>query len=279
MKLMFKTKYLCKVILGFLAIATLLSISNIANAEQASDKSVISKSSIERMGAFFNLNGNKVPTYWANPVVPTSFDATGKYKKLINKAKVFALFNAMSSGAKTINDKGVNSNPTLAFVIADHIFEGSALTSELKKNLLKKWRNTPLAEALNSSVTQTNYGDIVEGKDCSLFVSGTQINSDLSHYITISAIIIANSTMSKEDILLCFKNKSALVFGMNARPLVVDREANKQLINFIYFGYYPALLEVASACRVEELDNSLACYTRRITKKLNRILESVTSTK
>lgn len=272
MKNRIQKRSLCKFLFSVVALV-LTTVGSIA--EQSSDDSQENNSVNRAVRGFYLLNKNDVPAFWGNPVISTFYDATGRHTHTIERSRALATVYAMASRAEATRAESTEAMPTLAYVVAPTQLDGLFLAQPLKQKLEEEWENTPLFDALQEPETRVQNSGVPDGTDCLVFVSGSQNTNWPVHYILNSGIIIADTSLSEDEIYLCFQNKTAVMFGAASSNFDYDRQADPDVLSGIYFSLVPTFLELGSVCRKFEFANTLGCVARSLDARYGHLLRLI----
>lgn len=253
-----------------------LLLANLASQAVAEDQEV------PQIGAYFLLGNNYQPAAWGNPIVPVYFDEENRHEHILNRARAFIAFYAMASEelilgplAGGLFENSNNTQPTLGLVVADYSIENEKLASPLREELQTAWGNTPVSNALLENVSRYQVGNVIEGNLCSLFVKGENVGDENPSYRVDSIVILAQNALSEDDIMLCFRNKAAVMFGL--APGVFDqvKTLNPRMLMASDFGIYPQLLWNTSVCRDSSPERVLECVESGIQSGYRYMLNNV----
>ena len=229
---------------------------------------------------FFLLNENVSPAFWGRPVVSTFFDEVAGEESIADKSRMMSMFYAMASRNESDLYENSQKAPSLAYVIADYeIDAGGFLVGPLKDQLERKWKSTPIFNALQEMETRTSVNGVPDGNNCSIFVSGHQNDKPPSHYVVDSVVVFANSKMNDDDVELCLRNKTAIAFGIAASNFESERKFNPESLHGIYYSLFPTFLELSSMCRSEMENAVLTCVSESLNARYTNLLNAIDSNK
>jgi hypothetical protein len=218
------------------------------------------------IGRFFLLNNNAHPAFWGNPIVPVYFDESGEHQHILDRARAFAAFYAMASEEAPLGslaggmfENANNTPPTLGLVVADYRVENGKLASPLKEKLQAAWGNTPVSAVVSENIALYWVGGVTEGSFCSLLEKGEVVGDANTAYRVDSVVILAQTSLSEEDILLCFQNKIAMMFGLAPALFDQERTWGERISKPAQFSLFPHLLVRSPRCRRVQPKAVLEC--------------------
>ena len=220
----------------------------------------------DRARRFYLLFDNDIPPYWRSPVKVGFHDESGNSSNVLEKAKLFVEFYAMASASELIlsgNDETSTSDDySFGLVVADFTPKGEFMDPGLRQRLEGLWPNTPLFEALHQRESRLSIGNARDGDDCLIFASGSHIEGKNSRFEVNSVVILAHTRLSEDQRLLCFKNKTALAFGLFTALFDYEKNLDEIKLRETYYSSFPLFLEISGTCRKFEFDHVLACIQR-----------------
>ena len=231
----------------------------------------------DRVRYFYLLHDNDIPPYWRSPVKVGFHDESGNSSKVLEKAKLFVEFYAMASASELIlsdtDETSTRDDYSFGLVVADFTPKGEFMDPGLRQRLEGLWPNTPLFEALHQRESRVSVGNVRDGDDCLIFPSGSHIKGKNSRFEVNSVVILAHARLSEDQRLLCFKNKTALAFGLGTSTFDFEKNLNETDLRRFYYGFFPTFLEVSGTCRTTEFDHVLACIHRILEHRYSDLLK------
>jgi hypothetical protein len=206
---------------------------------------------------FFTSATTDTPIFWDSPIVPVEYDETGDHGHILARARAFAAFYAMASEEAVLGpiaggmfENVDNIAPTFGMVVADFQLENGKLTFPLKDKLETEWGDAPVAVAL----AQTTVGSY-----CIFLGDGDIIYEPRQAYNISSFVILAHSSLSDGDMMTCFRNNIAFMFGLIPPLFDVMRKMESKHLMIFDFGMYPQLLLNTAICRKDKPNDILDC--------------------
>lgn len=230
---------------------------------------------------FFTSATSDTPVVWGSPIVPVEYDETGDHGHILARARVFATFYAMASEEAVLGpiaggmfENVDNIAPTFGMVVADFQLENGKLNFPLKGKLETEWGDAPVAVAL--AQTTFDHGLHTTKKSyCTFLGDGDIIDEPSQAYNISSFIILAHSSLSDTDMMTCFRNNIAFMFGLITPVFEVVRKMEPKHLMIFDFGMYPQLLLNTAICRKNKSNDISDCTIQALTSGHKYIVNDV----
>jgi len=224
------------------------------------------------------------PIFWGSPIVPVEYDETGDHGHILARARAFAAFYAMASEEAALGpiaggmfENADNIAPTFGMVVADFETENGKLTFPLKNKLEIEWGDAPVSVLLSDAViynrpytentTKRNY--------CNFLGDGDFTDESRKTYNLRAFVILAHSSLPDKDMMTCFRNSIAFMFGLLPPVIEAVLEMDPREVMVFDFGVYPQVLVHTSICRKDKPSDVLGCTIEALTSGHKRVVNDI----
>jgi len=170
-----------------------------------------------------------------------------------------------------------NIAPTFGMVVADFETENGKLTFPLKNKLEIEWGDAPVSVALSQSAfynrpytentTKRNY--------CNFLGDGDFTDESRKTYNISSFVILAHSSLSDKDMMTCFRNNIAFMFGLLPPVIEAVLQMDPRQVMVFDFGVYPQVLVNTAICRKDKPSDVLGCTIEALTSGYKYIVNDI----